>query len=208
MTNSNKDKETLGGESNSANSDLSLRLGKALKAIRLKRRLTQSQVANSIPVQYGVNQSYLSRVENGDLFPGKDRITAICDVLECKVTEVWSIAEGFEFAGASDKGIQEDHDQLLTCLQHEKLGLEFEDVSSIQEYVDSRISQLSEAIDRLHVGLITNGQVDYRDIDTLKSVASEIVLPAKATQCIVDLLSDLINRSPQVAVIHAGEYCS
>jgi|GEM_PF-5637420 len=198
-----KKQKTLKGD---ATNGMSLRFGKALKAIRLKNRLTQKQIANSIPEDLGVNQSYLSRLENGDLFPGKSRMSAICEALGCSIAEAWSLAESLDIPeNALNQGC-EHQDQLLACLSNDKLGLDFEDVSAAQDYVESRMQQLSDALDRLHVGLVTYGQVDRRDIDILKTVAREIVLPAKAAQCIVDLLSNLIDRSPEVAVVPAEQW--
>ncbi|MEM9352236.1 MAG: helix-turn-helix transcriptional regulator [Planctomycetota bacterium] len=186
--------------------NMSLRFGKALKIIRLRSRMTQKQIADSIPESLGVSQSYLSRVENGGLFPGKERLNAICHALDCSVSHAWSIAESLDIQGAGPSNNLDNQDQLLSCLGHEKLGLEFEDVSAVQGYVESRMQSLSQALDRLHVAVVTDKHVDQRDIDTLKSVAQEIVLPAKAAQSIIDLLSVLIDCSETVTCSSAEEW--
>ncbi len=62
-------------------------LGKAIKTFRVGKRLTQKQLVDMIP--YGVTQSYLSRIENGDSFPSNATVLSLVTALGCSTKELW-----------------------------------------------------------------------------------------------------------------------
>lgn len=57
-------------------------LGKAIKTIRVSKGLTQRQLAKMI----GCSDTNLILMENGRIFPRKNKIDAICNALEVPVS--------------------------------------------------------------------------------------------------------------------------
>lgn len=55
-----------------------------LKELRIKAKLTQAEVACKL----NVTQSAVSAWEKGDKFPRKDRLRALCKLLDCKVDDL------------------------------------------------------------------------------------------------------------------------
>jgi transcriptional regulator with XRE-family HTH domain len=55
-----------------------------LKELRIKAKLTQAELARKL----NVTQSAVSAWEKGDKFPRKDRLRALCKLLDCKVDDL------------------------------------------------------------------------------------------------------------------------
>lgn len=58
-----------------------LPIGQKIKAVREQKELTQKEVADKI----GVTKQFYGRVENGKTNPTLKTLTAITDVLNCKI---------------------------------------------------------------------------------------------------------------------------
>lgn len=56
-------------------------LGRSLKALRSRRGLTQAQLAESL----GINRSYLSQLESGDLSEQVKRVFDVLNALEARL---------------------------------------------------------------------------------------------------------------------------
>jgi len=94
-------------------------IGYQIKELRRRQHMTLEQLATKI----NCSPSYLSRMERGASVPTIDRIGALCEALNCPVTELFGEREvGGRFLGARDRQVVVSKDkatklELLTdCL--------------------------------------------------------------------------------------------
>ena len=94
-------------------------IGYQIKELRRRQHLTLEQLAAKI----SCSPSYLSRMERGASVPTLDRIGALCEALNCSVTELFGeLATGGRFISAKDRQVVVSKDgktklELLTdCL--------------------------------------------------------------------------------------------
>jgi transcriptional regulator with XRE-family HTH domain len=77
-------------------------IGYQIKELRRRQHLTLEQLAEKI----NCSPSYLSRMERGASIPTIDRIGALCEALNCPVTELFGEREsGGRFLGAKDRQV-------------------------------------------------------------------------------------------------------
>lgn len=60
---------------------LMIAMGEAIKQARKSKRISQTELAD----RAGVTQTYVSFLEKGTTFPQKDKLVAICSVLDLDV---------------------------------------------------------------------------------------------------------------------------
>lgn len=60
---------------------LIIQMGEAIKLARKKKKMSQSELAE----RAGITQTYVSFLEKGTTFPQKDKLIAICQVLDLSI---------------------------------------------------------------------------------------------------------------------------
>lgn len=60
---------------------LVINMGEAIKQARKAKKISQSELAS----RAGVTQTYVSFLEKGTTFPQKDKLVAICNVLDLEI---------------------------------------------------------------------------------------------------------------------------
>lgn len=70
-------------------------IGTALKGIRLQKNITQVELAESLSklAKETINQSYISKIENGYCGVSFERLSLLCRALKCKPSDVVLMAE-------------------------------------------------------------------------------------------------------------------
>jgi len=77
-------------------------IGYQIKELRRRQHMTLEQLAEKI----NCSPSYLSRMERGASIPTIDRIGALCEALNCPVTELFGEQEsGGRFVGSKDRQV-------------------------------------------------------------------------------------------------------
>lgn len=61
--------------------ELLINMGEAIKQARKGKQISQSELAD----RAGVTQTYVSFLEKGTTFPQKDKLVAICSVLDLEI---------------------------------------------------------------------------------------------------------------------------
>lgn len=69
-----------------------MKIGEVLKELRLKRKLTQDELADLV----GTSAANISRIETGKHGVGSDLLNSIAFVFELKVYQIIAMAEGFD----------------------------------------------------------------------------------------------------------------
>lgn len=151
-------------------------LGKAVKALRGRKRLTQAQLADRVGNR--ISQGYISRVEKGLCFPRGTRLNTIVEALDCTHQELWAAAEALAGMNLSDNDI-------LRCLSHNSLdGCSFEELRAL--YAEQKHLKEIDAFNRmLSKGKINKSQLSK--IDDLRERATS--LPENTV-----ILRDFIDR--------------
>lgn len=143
-------------------------LGKAVKVLRGRLRLNQTDLAARVPDR--LSQGYVSRVEKGLCFPRDDRLSAIVEALGCTHGELWKMAETLASIDLDGTG----KDDVLQCIGHESLGRSYEEVKSIYVALDDDIVVELDSFNRL----LANGkklqQSQLARIDHLRERADSL----------------------------------
>lgn len=117
--------------------------GKAIKWYRLQLRLSQPSLAEKMDGK--VNQSYISQVERGLIFPGGVRFSALLTALGCSAIEVWEKAESLADIGLSAF----DRESLFALLGHDQFSHRYEELKWFEES-SHVVPELSATIDELY----------------------------------------------------------
>jgi len=165
--------------------------GAALKMFRLRERLTQCGLAERLPQELNINQSYLSRVENGDFVPGRERLDAICAALRCTPKQIWKEMESLDDL---EKGLSQNTiHELINCLRHEKFQLPYESVQAIEEYVFGDDSKIIELIDEIEVSAVEDSREACNKLDTLRGMAKSKIMTQKSFLRLLDVLQRVLQ---------------
>lgn len=119
-------------------------LGKAFKTLRMKRKLTQTELARMIPES--VTQGYISQLESGEVFPGRERLGLLLQALQCTASEVWGLAESLARGDLKTA----DREELLSCLAHEQFNHSYEQLAAFHAAAEFP-EEMTAVMDKLSV---------------------------------------------------------
>ena len=169
---------------------MAIQLGKAVKILRGRLRLSQTEVAAR--ESHLLTQGYISRVEKGQIYPRDERLAAIIRALNTSSRELWRMAESLDGIDLDDKS----KDSLLECIGHNEFGHSFEEVKamyrSLSDDVVIELDQINNLVSsgrKLQLSQVTvidkrlrkRAELLPEDPDTLREFISGILDLFKAT---------------------------
>ncbi len=159
-------------------------LGKAIKTFRVGKRLTQKQLVDMIP--YGVTQSYLSRIENGDSFPSNATVLSLVTALGCSTKELWAMAEAF---ASRESGSGQAEEDVFGCLSHDSFGHDRSKLDALKSLLsDNKI--VNDYVDLLKKFVAG----DRRAKKIVRSITEQLpTVPPEALSIIAYLLCDALD---------------
>lgn len=179
-------------------------IGKAIKVMRLDRRLTQAQL---VKLSNGaLSQGNLSKIELGKIYPRKETLSVILKILKCTPEELWQ--EAVVFMDSRESWVEDDADELLECLKHESLGLDPRKVSVIKALVSKEdvFTNLFRDFVELRAGLRTKtrSQINHNRVRRLRETMKR--LPFETVEQVIafsDLFSTLLVEATDPLVASA-----
>ena len=150
-------------------------LGAAVKMRRSERKMTQVQLASKLAeIVDGVNQSYVSQLERGELYPGSERLSALLHVLDCTAAELWAMAEELADGNLDDQS----RESLLELLDESEFGFSYEQRAKFDHGSDPIVQKrLEDILDRVSIRSRHGRSVTKEDLKTFIEAASEIPMP-------------------------------
>src|SRR5690242_2056286 len=89
-----KNKKSASRNKSDAWRELAQYVGPAIQVARVRRRLTQEELAAALGqrLRQDIRQSYVSKIENGHSCPSLERLGVICIVLGCPPDHIMKVA--------------------------------------------------------------------------------------------------------------------
>jgi transcriptional regulator with XRE-family HTH domain len=189
------------------------KVGQSIKLFRVRKRLTQNDVVEKLSDFFPINQTMISRIENGEVWPDKQQTAAICKVLECNADDIWNEAEALKALRESlEEAIVDDNsngtnsskavNQLLDCLHHEKFAIPNETMTIMRAYLAGDDAKMVEQLAVLEeLALEGNGYDDLADrLPEIRSIANSNFITQRSFNRLVDLFEMVLRRLKDEAV--------
>lgn len=165
--------------------------GEAIKLFRNKAKLTQIGLVERIAGQCQIKQSYISRVENGDFLPSREKLDVICHALGCTAKDVWKEAEAI--ADLESKMTDDVVNELISCLRHERFQIPFESVTAIEDYLLGDDSQITGVIGRLRNTAMMDPEQALQELQTLEEMVTTTLVTQKSFMQLIEIIRILLQ---------------